>query len=203
MQRMIVGVAAFVAIAVVTLLTYQSVNASVTDFSARRHYSITDANGNGMVRSSTGATAHVSPRYAGRFQALVEKLEAAGANVLTLGGIRKGRCSDGSQHPCGMALDVCQLRYGVVLAKCHLPSREKMAEIARSVGLQSASEWCHPDTGHFQVMPTGCHEGPVLARLHRHHRYARTLSAKHRTRARASYAMAWPEPVAWNRQQYY
>lgn len=139
---------------------------------------VLDNNGNvaspGLVVSrKTGAKTHVSSEYAGRFQALVDALEADGATIYTLGGLRGGHCSDGQQHACGKAMDVCQVSYGRVLAKCRLPSGTRLAQIARSVNLQSASEWCNPDTGHFQVTPTGCHvDGTMIAsaRQHRHNR---------------------------------
>ncbi|MGA7528077.1 MAG: hypothetical protein WBW11_12725, partial [Pseudolabrys sp.] len=71
-----------------------------------------DANGNraaGVVMSrKTGSRARVGVAYAARFQAYIDDLEANyGARVLFMGGIRPGRCSLSSEHPCGKALDVC------------------------------------------------------------------------------------------------
>ena len=114
-----------------------------------------DANGNtiGVVTSSkTGARARVGVAYAARFQAYIDDLENNyGARVLFMGGIRPGRCSIYSEHPCGKALDVCQLRRGVVDARCHLPGRSALAQIAASHGLFEGGRWCNSDYGHAQV----------------------------------------------------
>jgi hypothetical protein len=74
-----------------------------------------DANGNsasGLVISrKTGARARVGVAHAARFQAYIDDIENNhGARVLFMGGVRPGRCSPASEHPCGKALDVCQLR---------------------------------------------------------------------------------------------
>lgn len=115
--------------------------------------------GLGIVRSGkTGATARVAARYAARFQAYVDDLEAHGAAVYYMGGIRKGRCSNGSQHPCGSALDVCQDYRGHVSGArdCHLPRPQEMAAIASAHGLFEGGRWCrHPDYGHAQAVRSG------------------------------------------------
>lgn len=140
--------------------------------------------GSGVVRSkATGATARVAARYAARFQAYIDDLEAHGAKVWYMGGIRRGRCSPGSQHPCGSALDVCQDRRGHVSGarNCHLPRPPEMAAIAERHGLEEGGVWCrHPDYGHAQVIPTGSrcmargswgHGGTTrTASARRHHR---------------------------------
>src|SRR5215471_5220719 len=86
-----------------------------------------DANGNVagfVVSSKTGARARVGLRYAAQFQAYIDDLEKNhDVRVLFMGGIRRGGCSLSSEHPCGKALDVCQLRRGVVDARCKLPAR--------------------------------------------------------------------------------
>jgi hypothetical protein len=114
-----------------------------------------DANGNGagiVVSHSTGARARVGAAYAARFQAYIDDLESNyGARVLFMGGIRPGRCSIYSEHPCGKALDVCQLRRGVVDRRCHLPGRQTLARIAASHGLFEGGLWCDSDYGHAQV----------------------------------------------------
>src|SRR5262249_24378758 len=62
-----------------------------------------------VISRKTGART----RVAARFQAYIDDLEANhGGRVLFMGGIRPGRCSPSSEHPCGKALDVCQLRRG-------------------------------------------------------------------------------------------
>jgi len=114
-----------------------------------------DANGNpaGLVISSrTGARARVGIRYAARFQAYIDDLENNhGARVLFMGGIRPGSCSPSSEHPCGKALDVCQLRRGVVDPRCKLPERSALGRIAASHGLFEGGRWCNSDYGHAQV----------------------------------------------------
>jgi len=114
-----------------------------------------DANGNpvGMVIShKTGARARVGVAYVARFQAYIDDLESNyGAQVLFMGGIRPGRCSIYSEHPCGKALDVCQLRRGVVDPRCHLPGRFALGRIAASHGLFEGGRWCDSDYGHAQI----------------------------------------------------
>ena len=204
MQRKIVVLAALLAIAVATLMTYGVVYAA-TDFSARRHYSI-DANGNAgcyVHSNKTHARARVGCANVAKFQAYIDDLEANhGAMVYDLGGIRPGHCSAGHQHPCGKALDVCQLRRGVVSGRCHLPGRAQLASIASSHGLFEGGRWCNSDYGHVQVdvSAAACGDGgTVLAQRH-HHRYARVLSARRRYHVRQAYAMVTPQPVPmWNR----
>jgi len=133
-----------------------------------------DSNGNesGVVISSkTGARARVGVRYAKRFQAYVNDLENNyGARVLFMGGIRRGHCSSSSQHPCGKALDVCQLRRGVVDPRCRLPARAALAQIAASHGLFEGGRWCNSDYGHAQVDTTASACGDRRAHTARRHR---------------------------------
>jgi hypothetical protein len=116
---------------------------------------VVDANGSAagvIVSGKTGARARVGIAYAARFQSYIDDLENNhGARVLFMGGIRPGRCSVSSEHPCGKALDVCQLRRGVVDARCNLPGRVAMGEIAASHGLFEGGRWCNSDYGHAQV----------------------------------------------------
>ena len=114
-----------------------------------------DANGNiaGIVIShKTGARTRVGGAYVARFQAYINDLEDNyGARILFMGGIRRGRCSIYSEHPCGKALDVCQLRRGVVDPRCHLPNRAALGRVAASHGLFEGGRWCDSDYGHAQV----------------------------------------------------
>ncbi len=115
-----------------------------------------DANGNnavGIVKSrKTGALARVGAAYAARFQAYIDDLEANyGARVFFMGGTRPGRCSRSSEHPCGKALDVCQLRRGVVDPRCKLPGRITLGQVAAAHGLFEGGRWCNSDYGHAQV----------------------------------------------------
>jgi hypothetical protein len=114
-----------------------------------------DANGNSagiIISSKTGARARVGVAYAARFQAYIDDLEKNhGARVLFMGGIRPGRCSVASEHPCGKALDVCQLRRGAVDPRCNLPGRATLGQIAAAHGLFEGGRWCDSDYGHAQI----------------------------------------------------
>lgn len=126
---------------------------------------ILDGHGN-VVSHKTGAHATVGAAYASKFQAYIDKLEQGGATVYFMGGIRHGRCWSGGLHPCGKALDVCQLSRGRVDSKCHLPSRARIAQIAESVGLFEGGQWCNSDYGHAQVgvSAAACGERTYAAR---------------------------------------
>lgn len=105
-----------------------------------------------VVSRKTGARARVGVAYAARFQAYIDDLETKhGARVLFMGGIRPGRCSSSSEHPCGKALDVCQRRRGVVDSRCNLPGRVALGQIAASHGLFEGGRWCDSDYGHAQI----------------------------------------------------
>jgi hypothetical protein len=126
---------------------------------AKHHHQkiVTDANGNSagnVISHKTGASARVGAQYASRFQSYVDDLEARGATVYFMGGIRRGHCSSSSMHPCGKALDVCQTSRGRVAAKCHLPDRSTLARIAQSHGLFEGGQWCNSDYGHAQAGET-------------------------------------------------
>jgi hypothetical protein len=130
-----------------------------TKGTARHQLLPVDANGNravGIVKSQkTGAHARVGAAYSARFQAYIDDLETNyGARVLFMGGIRPGRCSRSSEHPCGKALDVCQRRRGVVDPRCNLPDRVALGKIAASHGLFEGGRWCNSDYGHAQVAIT-------------------------------------------------
>ena len=146
----------------------------------RQHVRI-DANGNtasGIIRSKkTGATARVGVAYAARFQAYIDDLEAHGASARFMGGIRAGRCSNRHLHPCGMALDVCQYRRGVVDHRCHLPDRADIARIAQAHGLFEGGQWCSSDYGHAQVGVTAGACGTRLARVYHAHRKIKEVRA--------------------------
>jgi len=155
MKRTIAIAALLAAVTVVTSVHSASARTR-TDVSAKRHQSIVDANGNrGLVIShKTGAKAYVSPQYASRFQSYINDLEDHGAQVFFMGGYRPGRCSSSSLHPCGKALDVCQLRRGRVDSRCHLPDRRSLAVIAEAHGLFEGGKWCNSDYGHAQIGTT-------------------------------------------------
>jgi hypothetical protein len=119
----------------------------------------------GIVMSAkTGARARVGVAYAARFQAYIDDLEKNyGARVLFMGGIRPGRCLPESEHPCGKALDVCQMKRGVVDPRCNLPSRVVLGQIAAAHGLFEGGRWCNSDYGHAQIDVTApaCGDSPI------------------------------------------
>jgi hypothetical protein len=119
-------------------------------YGTSRHH--VPSNASGLVSSKTGARARVSIRYAARFQAYIDDLENNyGARVIFMTGIRPGRCSVSSQHPCGKALDLCQLRRGIVDRRCKLPDRVVLSRIAASHDLFEGGRWCNSDYGHAQI----------------------------------------------------
>ena len=139
--------------------------------SARTQPAVLDANGNAtagvIVSSKTGARARVGVAYAARFQAYIDDLETNhGARVLFMGGIRPGHCSPASEHPCGKALDVCQLRRGVVDSRCNLPARRALGEIAAAHGLFEGGRWCNSDYGHAQIGVTAAACGDKIRIVH-------------------------------------
>lgn len=114
-----------------------------------------DASGNAATCTvhsrKTGASARVGCSHVSAFQGYLDDLEAGGATIYFVGGIRRGRCWSGGMHPCGKAIDVCQLSRGRVAAKCHLPGRQAIAAIAARHGLFEGGQWCHSDYGHAQA----------------------------------------------------
>ena len=140
-----------------------------------------------VISSRTGARARVGIRYVARFQAYIDDLENNhGARVLFMGGIRPGGCSPSSEHPCGKALDVCQLRRGVVDSRCKLPGRAALAQIAASHGLFEGGRWCNSDYGHAQVGVTpSC--GESRSRIARKNKTAPEAWAQNVTGLTASY----------------
>jgi hypothetical protein len=104
--------------------------------------------------------------YAARFQAYIDDLETNhSARVLFMGGIRPGRCSSSSEHPCGKALDVCQRSRGVVDPRCNLPGRVALGRIAASHGLFEGGRWCNSDYGHAQIDVTAAACGDRRVRI--------------------------------------
>ena len=158
---------------------------TLTSTALARHRHAVDANGNSagpgvVVSHKTGATAHVGWQYASRFQAYIDDVEARGAAVYFMGGIRRGHCSNSSLHPCGKALDTCQTSRGRVAAKCHLPSRYELGRIAAAHGLFEGGRWCNSDYGHAQVGETAAACGS--------HPTTMTASARSRRTVATAYA---------------
>ncbi len=82
-----------------------------------------------------------------------------------MNGIRPGHCSISSEHPCGKALDVCQLRRGVVDSRCQLPDRVTLGQIAAAHGLFEGGLWCDSDYGHAQIGVTAAACGSRSVRI--------------------------------------
>lgn len=163
-----------------TLIAIATMAALVSSAEARPHryhHQALDANGNSgiVISHKTGAKARVGAAYATKFQAYIDDLEANGARVLFIGGIRRGRCSSGHMHPCGRALDVCQRSRGRVDSRCHLPDRTTIAAIAERHGLFEGGQWCNQDYGHAQagVSAPACGTTMMAKSHHRHHRNRR------------------------------
>jgi hypothetical protein len=131
--------------------------------------------GAGMVVSRSGARASVSASYASQFQGLINDLEAYGARITFMGGYRAGVCSlPAHKHPCGMALDICQLARGVVDGRCNLPNHQELSRLAQAHGLFSGGDWCNDDYGHVEAGGSvACGHGWATVRPHRWTRLAR------------------------------
>lgn len=147
---------------------------------ARRHVRssraapVLDANGNaaGIVRASNGLRVRVASSAQATLQCVVDHVEAAGVHITALGGIRAGRCSSRSMHPCGKAIDINQTARDI-----NGPPRAVSNAAALACNAVSGSWWTgNPDNGHFQVGGwAGNHgQGTTYAarRHHRRHRVA-------------------------------
>ena len=148
----------------VTTEVTKATTSVATPIPVARPLSASDKPAGIVVSAKTGARARVGGAYAARFQAYIDDLEKNyGARVLFMGGIRRGQCSIASEHPCGKALDVCQLRRGVVDPRCNLPGRVTVGRIAAGHGLFEGGRWCDSDYGHAQVDVTApaCGDPPI------------------------------------------
>lgn len=102
--------------------------------------------GSGIVRSVSGATAHVAAGATAAFQCVVSALDNVGYKIKFMGGQSMGHMRH-SLHHIGMALDVNQ--YSRNVTRPAMPSNE--IELANSCGLVSGAQWHgSPDSGHFQ-----------------------------------------------------
>lgn len=118
----------------------------------------------GIVRSVSGATAHVASSATAAFQCLVSALDAQGYPVRFMGGWRAHGSVRGSLHPSGLALDVNQVARNVTTPR--MPGNE--VALANGCGLVSGAQWAHGDSGHFQFGGyTGTHRH--YASHHRKH----------------------------------
>jgi hypothetical protein len=101
----------------------------------------------GVVRSSSGATAHVASRATGAFQCLVSALDRQGYPIRFMGGWRAHGSVRASLHPAGLALDINQ--YARNVTRPRMPHNE--IALANSCGLISGAQWANSDSGHFQL----------------------------------------------------
>ncbi|WP_412772449.1 hypothetical protein [Nitrobacter sp.] len=123
----------------------------------------------GIVRSSSGATAHVANHAAGAFQCLVSALDRQGYPIRFMGGWRAHGSVRASLHPAGLALDINQ--YARNVTRPRMPPNE--IALANSCGLISGAQWANADSGHFQLGGwSGGGRHVARRRHHRHDHYA-------------------------------
>ncbi|MEH6950264.1 hypothetical protein V4R08_02775 [Nitrobacter sp. NHB1] len=123
----------------------------------------------GVVRSASGATAHVASHATGAFQCLVSALDRQGYRIRFMGGWRAHGSVRASLHPAGLALDINQ--YGRNVTRPRMPHNE--IALANSCGLISGAQWANADSGHFQLggwSGRGRHD--ARRHHHRHNHYA-------------------------------
>jgi hypothetical protein len=123
--------------------------------------------GNGVVRSVSGATAHVAAGATAAFQCLVSALDRQGYPIRFMGGWRAHGSVPGSLHPAGLALDINQLSRNVT--RPAMPGNQ--IALANACGLVSGAQWNWADSGHFQL-GGWAGNGRHYAHRSRHHRYA-------------------------------
>ena len=128
-----------------------------------------------VVSHKTGARAFgISSAHQPAFQAYINDIEAEGGIVKFMGGFRRGTCSPRHMHSCSAAIDVCQRSRDRVDPSCHLPPRQRLAEIAARHGLFEGGQWCNGDYGHAQagVSAPACGSRLASRQGARGHRYA-------------------------------
>lgn len=102
----------------------------------------------GVVRSASGAVAHVAPVAAARFQCFVDRLERQGYPIRFMGGWRAHGSVRHSLHPSGLALDINQI--GRNRTRPRMPGNE--IALAQGCGLVAGAQWRgSPDSGHVQI----------------------------------------------------
>lgn len=124
----------------------------------------------GVVRSASGATAHVASHATSAFQCLVDELDRQGYPIHFMGGWRAYGSVRRSLHPAGLALDINQ--YARNRTRPRMPNNE--IALANACGLISGAQWANGDSGHFQFGGWSGHGRRRAMRGHRLHRqYAR------------------------------
>lgn len=139
-----------------------------------------DLNGNGIVKSASGAKAYVAARATKAFQCIVNSLEEAGYKITEMGGFANSGHIRHSLHYSGLALDINQLSRNVT--KPRMPVNE--IQLAHSCGLISGAQWAgSPDSGHFQF---GGWAGYGKTQYASHYRHVRYAYHRHRSRKYAN-----------------
>lgn len=129
----------------------------------------------GVIRSTSGATAHVASRASAAFQCLVNALDRQGYPIRFMGGWRAHGSVRGSLHPAGLALDVNQIRRNVTRPR--MPGNE--VALANGCGLISGAQWAWGDSGHFQLGGWAGRGRHYASRRHHVWRYARRHHHRH------------------------
>jgi hypothetical protein len=119
----------------------------------------------GVVRSSSGATAHVANHATDAFQCLVSALDRQGYPIRFMGGWRAHGSVRASLHPAGLALDINQ--YGRNVTRPRMPHNE--VALANSCGLVAGAQWANADSGHFQLGGWSGRGRHSARRHYRHH----------------------------------
>jgi hypothetical protein len=113
------------------------------------------SSGRGVAIQCGRNTIRVSPSAAVQFEGFCRDLYAE-YKFGNVGGIRGGRCSNGSKHPCGGAIDVEQTCRSRGPGHC-LPQAFPVArseQLADKWGLYPGSRWGDRDVGHFETRGT-------------------------------------------------
>lgn len=108
------------------------------------------------IKSASGATGSVNSAYAGNFQNFINKLEATGYSVRSIGGYNYRNIAGTntlSNHADGTAIDINPYDnvpgFGGRSAAHNYPSN--INELASSSGLSWGGNWNNPDSMHFEV----------------------------------------------------
>lgn len=120
---------------------------------AKRHHREIkiDANGNNIVRSSTGVRVRVAPGARSALQCVVDYVEAHGVKIVSMRGYGHGTVR-GSLHPSGRALDINQTDRDVT--RPAVP-RHVSNGAADKCGVTSGARWHDADNGHWNLTMQG------------------------------------------------
>lgn len=120
----------------------------VKHYKKRYHKKVVVQRGHGNVRSKSGATARVNPKYREKFQCLIDKLDDHGYKINIIGGYRKTKIAGTniwSKHASGNAIDINQYSRGYT--KPRIPKASDQWAI--DCGLYPGSFF--GDRGHFEI----------------------------------------------------